>query len=88
MYHQFNVKQFYILPAQCIYVFCVDPRTLFPYTTLSDWFLYPKYSVYCAVRTGSLNIIQVNISLQSRSLPNAVSRRPLNAEARVRSQIS
>ena len=27
MYHQFNIQQFYVLPAQCIYVFCVDLRT-------------------------------------------------------------
>jgi len=42
MYRQFNIQQFYVLPTQCIYVFCVDMRTkqrLFPYTTLTDWFL-------------------------------------------------
>jgi len=27
MYHQFNIQQYYVLPAQCIYVFCVDLRT-------------------------------------------------------------
>ena len=27
MYHQFNIKQFYVLPTQSIYVFCVDLRT-------------------------------------------------------------
>jgi len=27
MYHQFNILQFYVLPTQCIYVFCVDLRT-------------------------------------------------------------
>ena len=27
MYRQFNIQQFYILPTQCIYVFCVDLRT-------------------------------------------------------------
>jgi hypothetical protein len=27
MYHQFNVHKFYVLPTQCIYVFCVDLRT-------------------------------------------------------------
>jgi hypothetical protein len=27
MYHQFNIQQFYILPTQCICVFCVDLRT-------------------------------------------------------------
>jgi len=25
--HQFNIQQFYVLPTQCIYVFCVDLRT-------------------------------------------------------------
>jgi len=24
MYRQFNIQQFYALPAQCIYVFCMD----------------------------------------------------------------
>jgi len=23
MYHQFNIQTFYVLPTQCIYVFCV-----------------------------------------------------------------
>jgi len=27
MYHQFNIRQFYVLPTKCIYVFCVDLRT-------------------------------------------------------------
>jgi hypothetical protein len=27
MYFQFNIQQFYVLPTQCIYVFCVDLRT-------------------------------------------------------------
>ena len=27
MYRQFNIQQFYVLPTQCIYVFCVDLRT-------------------------------------------------------------
>jgi hypothetical protein len=39
--YAFNNK-FCFLPTQFIYVFCVDLRTnkhLFPYTTLTDWFL-------------------------------------------------
>ena len=28
MYHQFNIQQFYVLPTQCIHVFCVDLRTV------------------------------------------------------------
>jgi len=27
MYRQFNIQQFYVLPAQYIFVFCVDLRT-------------------------------------------------------------
>ena len=27
MYHQFNKHKSYVLPTQCIYVFCVDLRT-------------------------------------------------------------
>jgi len=27
MYRQFNIKRSYVLPTQCIYVFCVDLRT-------------------------------------------------------------
>jgi len=27
MYRQFNIQQFYVLPTQYIYVFCVDLRT-------------------------------------------------------------
>ena len=27
LYRQFNIQQFYVLPTQCIYVFCVDLRT-------------------------------------------------------------
>jgi len=27
MYHPFNIQQLYVLPTQCIYVFCVDLRT-------------------------------------------------------------
>jgi hypothetical protein len=27
MYHQFNIQQFYVLPTEYIYVFCMDHRT-------------------------------------------------------------
>ena len=27
MYHQFNTQQSYVLPTQCVYVFCVDLKT-------------------------------------------------------------
>jgi len=35
MYRQLNIQQFYVLPTQCIYVFCVDLRTnsdYYPYS--------------------------------------------------------
>jgi hypothetical protein len=41
-YPQFNIRSFYVLPTQCIYVFLCGPENkqrLFPYTTLTDWFL-------------------------------------------------
>jgi hypothetical protein len=56
MYHQFNTRQLYVLPTQCIYVFCVDLRTN------SDYFpilvcITETECVYCAVRTESLYTI-------------------------------
>jgi len=48
MYHQFNIQQFFVLPTQCIYVFCVDLRTN------SDG----KHPV--SVRTGLWNVIVDN----------------------------
>ena len=36
MYHQFNIQQFYVLPTQCIYVFCVDLRTNNDYFTIQQ----------------------------------------------------
>ena len=37
MYRQFNIQQFYVLPTQCIYVFCVDLRTNSDYFNVSDF---------------------------------------------------
>jgi len=34
MYRQINIQQFYVLPTQCIYVFCVDLRTNSDYFTI------------------------------------------------------
>jgi len=34
LYRQFNITQFYVLQAQCIYVFCVDLRTNREYFTV------------------------------------------------------
>ena len=27
MYHQVNIQQLYVLPIECAYVFCMEPRT-------------------------------------------------------------
>jgi len=45
--------------AHTVYLLCVlcgsqNKQRLFPYTALNDWFLLPRGSVYCAVRTGYL----------------------------------
>jgi len=34
MYRQFNIQQFYVLPTQCSYVFCVDLKTSSDYFPL------------------------------------------------------
>jgi len=36
MYRQFNIQQLYVLPTQCIYVFCVDLRTNSDYLLPSE----------------------------------------------------
>jgi hypothetical protein len=55
MYHQFNIQQFYVLPTQCIYVFCVDLRTNSDYFSI-QWsvFITKTDSVYCMIETKSL----------------------------------
>jgi hypothetical protein len=37
VYRQLNINQFYVLPTQCIYVFCVDLRTNSDYFTVQHW---------------------------------------------------
>jgi len=46
MYHQFNFQQFYFLPTQCIYVFCVDLRTQCIYVFCVDLRTNSDYSLY------------------------------------------
>ena len=44
MYHQCDIQQFYVMPTQCIYVFCVDLKIN------SDYFPIQHYlNVYCNV---------------------------------------
>ena len=37
MYRQLNIQQFYVLPTQCIYVFCVDMTTNSDYFPIQHW---------------------------------------------------
>jgi len=42
MYHQFNIQQFNVLPTPlylCVLCGSQNEQPLFPYTTLTDWFL-------------------------------------------------
>jgi hypothetical protein len=66
IYRQFNIQQFYVLPTQCIYVFCVDLRTNsddFPIQHYLTVFITETDSVYCAVQTGFLYVIWVKFSI-------------------------
>jgi len=57
MYRQFNIHQFYVLPTQCIYVFClwISEQTAIISLYSINWlvFITETESVYCAVRTES-----------------------------------
>ena len=51
MYHQFNIQQFHVLPTQlylCVLFGSENKQRLFPYTTLTDWFVYPRRRVFNA----------------------------------------
>jgi len=69
VYRQFDIQQFYVLPTQCIYVFCVDLRTnsdYFPMHHLLTGFY--NRDGECLLRGMDwifiyINIIQVNFCL-------------------------
>jgi hypothetical protein len=44
---RFNIQQFYVLPTQCIYVFCVDLRPN------RDYFPIQQYLAGCYNRGGA-----------------------------------
>ena len=66
IYRQFNIQQFYVLPTQCIYVFCVDMRTN------SDYFpkkaTRPTHLIFLALI--SRTIFDEEYSSQSYTLCN------------------
>ena len=53
MYRKYNMQHFYVLPTQCIYVFCVDLRTAIISLHRIDWlvFITETECVCCAVRS-------------------------------------
>ena len=58
MYRQFNIQKSYVVPTQCIYVFCMDNRTNSDYLTIQHHLIgliAEAERVYCAVRTVSLS---------------------------------
>jgi hypothetical protein len=61
---RFNTHKFYVLPTQCVYVFFVwiSEQTAIVSLYSINWVVFTTEteSVYCAVRTVSLNMIQVN----------------------------
>ena len=66
MYRQFNIQQFYVLPTQlylCVLCGSENKQPLFPYTTLTDWFLY-KPDAVCLLR-GTDWIFKSNIQFRS-----------------------
>ena len=52
MHRQFNIQQFYVLPTQCIYVFCVELRTaiISLYNINCLVFITETECVYCEAR--------------------------------------
>jgi hypothetical protein len=51
-YHQVNIHKFYVLPTQCIYVFCMDLRTNSDYFPIQHFMLYLFYAVLCGFYNG------------------------------------
>ena len=47
MYHQFNIQHFYVLPTQCIDVFCVDLRT------------DNDFNIACSMRCVEINLLSL-----------------------------
>jgi len=67
IYHQFNIKTFYVISVQYSSVFFCESQSkqrLFPpYEVNVLVFITETECVYCEVQTESLNIIKVNLRL-------------------------
>ena len=61
MYHQFNISQVYVLPTQCIYVFCVDLRTNSDYFTVQHWLVgFYNPDAVCLLRGTDWSLNKIN----------------------------
>jgi len=63
-YRQFNTHIFYVLSTRCIYAFCVDMRKkviISLHRIKCLVFKAETECVFCAVRTGSLNMFGVQL---------------------------
>ena len=74
MYHQvYHSAILHSAHTLCLCVLCgsQNKQPLFPYTTLTDWFfIIETECVYCAVRTGSLKTVMVNLCFGPVSNPS------------------
>ena len=58
MYRQLNIIRFYVLPTQCIYVFCVDLGINSDYFTVQHWLVgFYNWDGVCLLR-GTFYIIR------------------------------
>jgi hypothetical protein len=78
IYHLFNTQQFYVLPTQCIYVFCVDLRTNSDYFAVQHWLVgFYNWDGVCLLRVTAWVFIYKSAYFQSfkclMSLWNSVS---------------
>ena len=63
---RFNIRQYYILPTQCMYVFCMNVRThsdYFPAQHEMISFYQPHTEYLLFGKSGFLNIIPIKYSL-------------------------
>jgi len=57
MYKMFNIHKLYVLPTECINVFCMDLAIISLYSINWLVFITETKCVFCAIRTGSLAIL-------------------------------
>jgi len=72
MYHQFYIKNFYVLPTQSSYVFCVDIRTNSDYFPL-EYYLTDIYNKNLNFYTSVVTICTTSLTLRySTFCPHSV----------------